>query len=270
MVKTIRISEKLYEEFLSQVPKGISYSDFLEAKLQDLLKISKLLENQEAIYDSRWKDYMVDYLDRLLKRLEAYDKNPVCWIINKKYNYSSCMSEGYRNGVLPYEEDTFTIVTEKPKSKLLENWRESGINREYEPEGLLEYDDKYRVFCLNGFASVDAAKTYIVEFLLAKPKPNSDNLEYARFDRVLDTYIFIDDYLRSINMKFDFRELSGVERDKEIKKIAQNLVQKAAEQGIGIMPDYKKWPHIIQYCIKQYDENPHFFFTMEQYEVDIE
>ncbi|MHA1795182.1 MAG: hypothetical protein ACTSUK_03660, partial [Promethearchaeota archaeon] len=101
--------------YLEDVPKGKSYADWI--------------------------------VDRI-KRLEAHEKNAVCWIISTKNVGPNRMSAGDPNGSHPIFDEVIEIKDKPPVTNL---------SREIRTEGWLGQTGDYSAYAHGGFASIEAA-----------------------------------------------------------------------------------------------------------------
>ncbi len=262
MVKTIRISEKLYEEFLSNVAKGESYSEWILKRLGMLEDITKILQWKEGYPLKKW-------VENLIQKLVAHEKNAVCWIINKIYRFPA--SEGNEDGVNPHEENTLSIISEIPELE----W-----DSDYQiPIGIIELKSPskdYKLFYWGGFACIAAAKTYIENLSrIIKPKPGGTNLEYSIYTSYpkyskFDKFVFVDKFLRQTKPKIEINHIVNYsKKQQKVKEIIKDLEQKASSLGFGLLPNPEFNSSIYEYCFKQFEKDSDFIFTTEQFNIDL-
>lgn len=91
-IETIRTNDKL-NDYLSEVPKGVSYADWL--------------------------------LDKI-KRLEAHEKSAVCWVVSSENLSPNRMSIGDENGSHPIFDEMIRIVNEPPRTNISKEIRTRG------------------------------------------------------------------------------------------------------------------------------------------------
>jgi hypothetical protein len=193
-IKTIRVNEDL-NKVLADVPKGVSYADFLMDKIE---------------------------------RLRAHEKNAVCWVVRSKNTGPNRMSVGDRNGISPIFEEVIYITKEVPRT----------ISNEVKEKGWLGQMDDISDFSHGGFASVDAAETYIQEYMGGRPldpklaEKKHPHLEYEKMFTTakFKQYLFVDQLLE------DYELPEGTTQE-DLEALAKELKENAAENGWAVIGD---------------------------------
>ena len=194
-IENIRINKKL-SILLNDVPKGISYANWIVKQLE---------------------------------RLKAHEENAVCWIISTSNISPNRMSCGDENGTSPVFDNIYEIVDKIPRTNM------SGEERE---RGWLGQTNDEDCYALGGFASIDAARTYITEFLggrLIRKELLKDQYigNYEIYtDADFDEYWFIADWLANYSVE-GIRNLTK----EELEEFAKELEKEANDEGIGILGD---------------------------------
>jgi len=202
-IETIRVNEEL-ALLLEEVPKGISYANWL--------------------------------LDKL-KRLKTHEDNAICWIESTSNIGSNRMSVGDENGKHPVFDETIEIVFEVPRTNMSKEEREAGW---------LGSSNEYSSYAHGGFASVESAKTYIIEQLGGRLIEDAELLktEYSYdYDEDIekyttakyDQYEFVDHWF-----SVDEPDVEGL-TDEQIQKLAEDEEKKANEEGMGLLDDVDEY-----------------------------
>lgn len=200
--KTIRINEKL-GGILDEVPKGISYANWLIDKIE---------------------------------RLEAHEQNAICWVVMDSDVGPNRMSVGDRNGKPPILDELIYIVKDVPTTN------SSGEERE---KGWLGTWNDGKADALGGFASIEAARTYIKEYLGGRLITDQELLdeifsEYEEKQEVYTTFKFDEWYFIDEWLSEDEPEVKAL-NDNEIYDLAEKIQEEANEQGIYILGDIEEY-----------------------------
>jgi len=183
-------------------------------------------------------------LDKL-QRLDAHEQNAMCWVVSTTNIGPNLMTNGDENGKHPIFDETIEIVSEIPKTNL---------SHEERDEGWLGSTNDYSSDAHGGFASVESARTYIVEYMGGRLIEDMDLLreEYSPEDyenmeiyttAEFDTYYSVADWFDT-----DRPAVEGL-TDEEIEKLAEKEELSANKEGIGLLGD------IEEYLIELRDSN---------------
>ncbi len=182
-------------------------------------------------------------LDKI-KRLNAHEENAVCWILSTSNVGPNRMSIGDRNGQSPIFDEVIEIVSDIPRTNMSQEERE---------DGWLGQTNEYSSYAHGGFASIGAARTYIIDYMEGKLIPDElleDDIEYGvrreRFTTAkyeFDKYFFIEDWFQN-----DEPEVNGM-NDEEIEILAEKISNEAKAEGIGILGN------IVEYIKDLRDSN---------------
>ncbi len=121
-----------------------------------------------------------------------------------------------------------------------------------------------------GFASINAAKAYIEREENVKQK---SELEYAIFDSYpkyanFDKFMFIDEFLRETQPEIKLKHIFRHDKKyAEVEKLVEKFVNEAEQRGIGLLPN-PRLTHIYSYCFQKFEEDPYFYFTTEEFNID--
>lgn len=198
-IETIRINEKL-AEYLQDVPKNISYANWLVDKIE---------------------------------RLDAHEQNPICWIVSISNVGPNRMSVGDENGENPIFDEIIEIVSEIPRTNM------SGMEKE---SGWLGSTNDENSYAHGGFASVESARTYIIDYmggklisgeLLDEYEENKEQYTTAKYEH--DKYYFVADYFGH-----DEPNVEGLS-DEQIENLAEQLETEANNEGYCIVDDIEKY-----------------------------
>lgn len=163
-----------------------------------------------------------------IERLDAHEQNPVCWIVSTSNIGPNRMSVGDENGKNPIFDEVITIVSEIPTTNM---------SREERDDGWLGSSNEYSSYAHGGFASVEATRTYIKEYMGGKLIPeylldgyDEDREQYttAKFDH--DKYYFTADWF------VDEPNVEGLS-DEELEGLAEKLEAEANSDGYCILDD---------------------------------
>ena len=183
-------------------------------------------------------------LDKL-QRLDAHEQNPMCWIESTSNIGPNLMSKGNVNGEHPVFDKIIEIVFEIPRTN---------SSHEERSEGWLGSNNDYSSDAHGGFTSVEAARTYIVEYmggrliedmeLLKNEYPDEDceNMEIYTTTKFNDFY-FVSDWFEAD--KPNVKNLT----DEQIEELAEREEVSASKEGIGLLGD------IPRYLIELRDSN---------------
>lgn len=181
------------------------------------------------------KSYANWLLDKVA-RCEAHEENAVCWIISTSNIGSNRMSMGDENGSHPLFDEVIEIVSEIPLTNM------SGEEQE---KGWLGANNEYSSYSHGGFASVESARTYIINGMGGRLIEDIERLkdEYSYdYDENREKYTtakfneywFLDDWYVD---KLDVKNLT----DEEIEKLADVEEKEANKQGIGLIGDIEEY-----------------------------
>lgn len=189
-------------------------------------KLAEILEDVPK--STSYANWILDKLERL----DAHELNPVCWIVSESNVSSNRMAAGDENGESPLFDEILYIVSECPQTNM------SGEDRD---EGWLGQNGDSSAYAHGGFASIEAAKTYITQYMNGRLIPtefldeniyeNDDVYTTAKFDQ----YYMVDDF-----MSIDEPEVVGL-TDEEIEKLAEQLEKEANDEGYGICGDIEEY-----------------------------
>ncbi len=173
-----------------------------------------------------------------IERLEVHEENAICWIISTSNVGPNRMSVGDENGKHPVFDETIEIVDYIPTTNMSHEERENGW---------LGQTNDFSESSHGGFASIEAARTYIFQYMEGRliesdllegegllEYPYNENRELyttAKFSE----YYFVADYFDSGEP-----EVEGL-TDEEIRILAEKEEKEATEQGFGLLGDVEKY-----------------------------
>lgn len=168
------------------------------------------------------------------QRLDAHEQNAICWVIVSSNVGPNRMSVGDQNGTHPIFDEVIYIVKKHPQTNMSHERREKGWLGQTN-----DRDD----YAHGGFASIEAAKTYIIKYMGGRLITNDDLLEdYWRSipeeeqnelysTTKFDEYWFVEDWFGSNDP-----DVAGL-TDEEIEKLAREVEKRANSEGIGLLGD---------------------------------
>lgn len=177
----------------------------------------------------------LSYADWILNKIEyldAHEQNPVCWIISTSNVGPNRMSIGDRNGKNPIFDEVIEIVSEIPRTNM---------SHEERAKGWLGQTNEYSSYAHGGFASIDAARTYITEYMGGKLIPNEllndyeGEEQYTTAEYDYDKYYFVEDWIEQ-----DKPNVEGLSDD-QVEILAKQLESGANEDGSCILGDVAKY-----------------------------
>lgn len=182
----------------------------------------------------------ISYANWILKkieRLDAHEQNAICWVVSESDVGPNRMSVGDENGSNPIWDEIIYIVDSIPTTNM---------SHEDKDEGWLGQTGDSSAYAHGGFASVEAARTYIIESMggrlidedLVKEKYGEyeENTEiYTTEQYDYDKYYFAGDYF-----EHDELEVEG-KSDEEIEELAEKLEKEANADGYCIVDDLEKY-----------------------------
>ena len=192
---------------------------------------------------SKGTSYANWLLDKL-HRLDAHEQNQVCWIESTTYIGSNSMSNGDENGKHPIFDEIIEIVFEIPRTN---------SSHEERSEGWLGSNNDYNSYAHGGFASVESAKSYIIEYMGGRLIDNMELLrnEYPHEDENMEIYTtakFNDFYFVSDWFEANKPNVKNL-TDEQIGELVGREEASANKEGIGLLGD------IEEYLIELRDSN---------------
>lgn len=185
--------------------------------------VEYLVDVPKAISYANW------LLDKI-ERIYAHEKNAVCWIVSISNISPNRMSIGDRNGKSPIFDETISIVSEVPRTNLSQEKRENGW---------LGQTNDYSSYAHGGFASIDSARAYIIDYMGGKLiseeyLPDYDNRELyttAKYEQ----YYFVEDWIKN-----NVPDVEGLS-DEQVEKLAKQLESEANKDGYNILGDIAEY-----------------------------
>ncbi len=140
------------------------------------------------------------------------------------------MSIGDRKGVSPIFDETIEIVSEVPRTNLSQEERENGW---------LGQTNEYCSYAHGGFASIESARTYIIDYMggrliseeLLSDYDNKELYTTAKYEQ----YYFVEDWLQN-----DVPDVEGL-LDEQVEKLAKQLESEANKNGYYLLGDIAEY-----------------------------
>lgn len=182
------------------------------------------------------KSYANWLLDKI-EHLDAHEQNAICWVVSESDVGPNRMSVGDENGSNPIWDEIIYIVNSIPTTNMSHEERE---------EGWLGQTGDSSAYAHGGFASKEAARTYISEYMkgrlidenLVKEKygeyeGNTEIYTTEKYD--YDKYYFAADYF-----EYDEPNVEG-KSDEELEDLAEKLETEANKDGYCIVDDIERY-----------------------------